>query len=76
MKPNMITPLTTVDRLATPDEVLEAVLFFRDSIEDCAADLMGEIAADVGGSSRTPSEEIETSLMPEEVTGDPGTWPN
>jgi hypothetical protein len=76
MKPNLIAPPTTVDRLATPDEVLVAVLHFPDYIKEFAVELLGEIAPDVGGYSRTPSEEFETSLMLEELTGKPEKWPN
>jgi hypothetical protein len=68
MKPNSIKAAIAVDRLATPDEVLAADLPFADPIEQYGAELVTEIAADVGGYVRFSALDLETSLMVEELS--------
>jgi hypothetical protein len=66
MQPNLSKPQTTVDRLATLDEVRAAVLPSSDALMGCRGEFPREIAADVGGYVRISSAEFETSLLVEE----------
>jgi hypothetical protein len=66
MQPNLSKPQTTVDRLATLDEVRAAVLPSSDALAGCRGEFPREIAADVGGYVRISSAEFETSLLVEE----------
>ena len=67
MKPNAIRNTTTVDRLATADEIHAAVLIFPDPVQECTADILHEIPYDFGGYVRVSAADLETSLMVEEL---------
>ena len=76
MKPNLIKTPIAVDRLATADEIRAAVLPSPDDIEECTAEILREIVADVGGYVRIRAAEFETSLMVEELTQEQDMWVN
>jgi hypothetical protein len=76
MKPNLVKAPIPVDRLATPDEILAAVSPFPDPLERCGAEILREIAADLGGYVRIPAIEMETSVLMEELTLEDDTSPN
>jgi hypothetical protein len=76
MKPNSIKAPIAVDRLATPDEILAADLLFSDPLEQYDAEVMTEIAADLGGYVRISALELETSLLVEEFSRKEDTRPN
>ena len=66
MKPSLNT--AQMDRLATPDEIRAAALPFSDTTLENRAEILCEIAADVGGYVRIPAVEFETSLLVDELT--------
>jgi hypothetical protein len=76
MKPDTIKAPIAVDRLATADEIHAALLPFPDSIDECAAELLCEIASDLGGYVRIPVVEFETSMLVEEMIREGERWPN
>jgi hypothetical protein len=76
MKPNSIKTPIAVDRLATAEEIRAAVLPFPDPIEECTAEILCEIAADVGGYIRIPAVEFETSIIFEELIREHTSWVN
>ena len=76
MKPNTIKAPIAVDRLATPEEILAADLPFSDPVEQYGAELVSEIAADLGGYVRVPALELETLLLVEELSRNEDTRPN
>lgn len=76
MKPNMIKSPIAMDRLATAEEVRAAVLPFPNPADECAAEILSEIASDLGGYVRIPAVEFEASLMAEELTHERETLPN
>jgi len=76
MKPDTTRVPTAVDRLATADEILAAVLTFPGPVEQCAMEILGEIASDFGGYVRMPAVEFETSASVEELAQEEGTKPN
>jgi hypothetical protein len=76
VKPNSIKAPIDVDRLATPDEILAADLLFSDPLEQYGAEVMTEIAADLGGYVRISALELETSLLVEELSRKEDTRPN
>jgi hypothetical protein len=67
VKPGLTTPPISVDRLATSDEIREAVLCLPDPFEEYRAELLCEITADFGGYVRLSAMEIEISLLVEEM---------
>ncbi|MGH9680172.1 MAG: hypothetical protein ACRD4Y_09485 [Candidatus Acidiferrales bacterium] len=67
MKNNLKELTISADRLATPDEVLAAVLPFPDPIEECNLEILSEIARDIGGYARIPLPDLEASRMVEEL---------
>jgi hypothetical protein len=76
MKPNTIKAPIAVDRHATPEEILAADLPFSDPVEQYGAELVSEIAADLGGYERIPALELETLLLVEELSRNEDTRPN
>jgi hypothetical protein len=67
VKPALTRPPILVDRPATSDEIREAVLCFRDPVEEYRAEILCEITADFGGYVRLSAIEIEISLLVEEM---------
>lgn len=65
MKLNLATTPFTVDRIATPDEILAAVL--PDPIEECTLELFNEIPSDTGGYVRIPSLDFEIASMVDDL---------
>ena len=76
MKPNPVKPAITVDRLATADEIRAAIFPFPDPLAQCDAEILHEIATDLGGYERIAPVEFEASLMVEELAGAEDVWPN
>jgi hypothetical protein len=67
-KSGVTNPPIVEDRLATADEIRAADFHFPDPIEEYRAEILREIAADVGGYVRLSAVEIGTSLLVEELT--------
>jgi hypothetical protein len=76
IKPGLINPPILVDRLATADEIRAAVMHFPNPIEEYRAEILREIAADVGGYVRLSDVEIGTSLLVEELNQEQRTGNN
>ena len=82
MKPDMIETPVAVDRIATPAEILAAVLPFPDPIEEsallkqCAVEILDEISTDAGGFVRMPAQEVEISFQAERLIAEQHTWIN
>ena len=68
MKANIVTAPSTLDRLATADEIRAALLPDSDLTEEGDTEIFHEIAADTGGYVRIPAEVFETAMMVEELT--------
>jgi hypothetical protein len=75
-KPGLINPPILVDRVATANEIRAAVLHFPNPIDEYRAEILVEIAADVGGYVRLSAVEIGTSLLVEELNQEQRTGIN
>jgi hypothetical protein len=67
VKLQLINAQTSVDRVATPEEIRAAVLPYSYPSGEYGAEMLCEIAADVGGYIRIPEVEAETSRLIEEL---------
>jgi hypothetical protein len=67
IKPGLMNPPIMVDRLATADEIRAALLHLPDPIEEYRAEILREIAADVGGYVRLSAVDIGASLVADEL---------
>jgi len=70
MKPDFSNAPSTVDRLATADEIRAAVVPFSDPDEQRHEEIFHEIPKDTGGYVRITATELETALLVEAWTRD------
>ena len=75
-KPGLVKPPITVDRLATLDEIRGAVLELPDPVKAYKAEVLREIASDMGGYVRLSPTDIGISLLVEDLIQQGFTWDN